>query len=225
MVRREVLDRIGSYNSALRISEDFDLWLRVLEHGTGLSSPRVIAIYHRHEGQKTQDASRARAAQPSILAPYADRPWWSRKLLQRRLGVNNWDDIQVAIDDRDYRRALVSAWEIVRHYQRARGVIGMWAWRLRVRRRSSSVAPDGGPAIAVVGGTAVVEQVRALSPRVRSAVVSHGVLPSVVLRLLRRPTSIVVVRTRAQAALARAIGVRPVRRDDLMRLGPSALEP
>jgi glycosyltransferase involved in cell wall biosynthesis len=216
LVRRDVLERVGGYNTERRISEDFDLWLRVLEHGTGIGSPRVIAIYHRHEGQKTHDARRARAAQPALLAPYADRPWWSQTLLERRVGVNDWDDIEVAVRKGDFREALSLAWRILSHYQRARGVIGMWAWRFLIRRRSSVLGADGGPSIAVVGGEAERERVsRALPHRNGSAVVCSGRWPSMMLRLLRRPTGIVVVRTPAQAALARVIGVRPVRRDDL----------
>ena len=55
--RRETLLRAGLFDEALRCSEDFDLWLRVLKAGGRIAyNRRVLARYRRRASSHTSDA-------------------------------------------------------------------------------------------------------------------------------------------------------------------------
>jgi glycosyltransferase involved in cell wall biosynthesis len=49
LLRRAVLERIGTFDESLRYSEDTDLVMRMLEEGVGLTLlPRTVLYYRRH---------------------------------------------------------------------------------------------------------------------------------------------------------------------------------
>lgn len=54
MFRRQVLEQVGYYREGFRNSQDYDLWLRIAEHGklTNLPAPSLYQ-YRLHEGQMT----------------------------------------------------------------------------------------------------------------------------------------------------------------------------
>jgi glycosyltransferase involved in cell wall biosynthesis len=55
--RRDVLLRAGLFDEALRCSEDFDLWLRVLKSGGRIAyNRRLLARYRRRASSHTSDA-------------------------------------------------------------------------------------------------------------------------------------------------------------------------
>ena len=51
MVRREAILSIGGYRSALKHTEDFDLWLRMSEHFELANLPDVSCHYRQHPNQ------------------------------------------------------------------------------------------------------------------------------------------------------------------------------
>jgi glycosyltransferase involved in cell wall biosynthesis len=56
MVRREVFERIGGQDEALRSSEDFDFWLRAAHQGIRFDyTTRVLTRYRRREGSLSAD--------------------------------------------------------------------------------------------------------------------------------------------------------------------------
>ena len=56
MVRREVFERVGGQDEALRSSEDFDLWLRAAHQGIRFDyTTRVLSRYRRREGSLSAD--------------------------------------------------------------------------------------------------------------------------------------------------------------------------
>lgn len=55
-VRREVLERVGTYDPDIPQAEDYELWLRTCATGyTGVRVPGPLAIYRVHEGSLSQD--------------------------------------------------------------------------------------------------------------------------------------------------------------------------
>lgn len=62
MVRREVMEKAGGYDERLRSAEDFDLWIRILEHGwRGGLVPKPLIEYRRRAGSlSASSASLAR---------------------------------------------------------------------------------------------------------------------------------------------------------------------
>jgi glycosyltransferase involved in cell wall biosynthesis len=143
LVERQAVLDAGGYREDLRYAEDFDLLIRLLDRRPGLCSPVVVARWHRHGGQKSGHAAGPAEAARRIVESYADRPWWRRALLERRLGVRAWDDLRSALREGERHRALVHGLTLLRHPQRVVGLAGILAWRFRMRRRSARVSRDG----------------------------------------------------------------------------------
>ena len=204
MVRRSTVAEVGGYDTSLRYSEDFDLWLRLLRHGTGVCLSRVTVVYHIHEGQKSRHRADAGEAQ-QLIAQRAIGDG-SRRPVERRIGVRLWDDGREALREGDRKAAARSFAAVVRRPQRLVGVVAIWGWRRLVRRRARALTPDGRERVAVVGGPlpsdGTVEdwRHRPLTARIRAMAVAP-------------PRSTVSPR-RADRWLSRAFGVEHRSADD-----------
>ena len=109
-------------------------------------SPAVTAIYHLHDGQVSSQREEMKAAHTRIACSYADRPWFSRAQVERWRAAVAWDLYRLS---GGVRRAAAVA-----RPTRAPALVHLWIWRLQVRRRSSAVARDGGPSLALLPGGA-----------------------------------------------------------------------
>ena len=77
VMRRAALERVGGFESAVRVAEDWDLWLRLAAAGeTFVCAPAAVVRYRRHPGGLTADvAALARCqlelhrAHGSLVAP------------------------------------------------------------------------------------------------------------------------------------------------------------
>ena len=81
MVRRDVVVDVGGYTEGMKAGADMDLWIRVLERGSGLIVPEPVVLYHMHEGQVTTDTELMARGHRTVAERYPHRPWWSAKLL------------------------------------------------------------------------------------------------------------------------------------------------
>jgi glycosyltransferase involved in cell wall biosynthesis len=58
VLRRAALDAAGGFESAVRVAEDWDLWLRLAACGVGfVCSPEAVVRYRRHPGGLTADVA------------------------------------------------------------------------------------------------------------------------------------------------------------------------
>ena len=80
LVRRDVVMEVGGYDTTLRYAEDWDLWLRVLDHGTGLLSPEVVGV-----------VSPARWAEVPALSRSGGHPSAHRRRVRRTRMVDGAD--------------------------------------------------------------------------------------------------------------------------------------
>jgi glycosyltransferase involved in cell wall biosynthesis len=142
LVRTDVVRAVGGFDTTLRYAEDFDLWLRVLERGTGLASSRVVYRWHAHGGQKSSDAGAALSAHRQIVEKYRDRPWWTIRLMERRLGTQEWDLLRLDLRSGDRRSALRRTVRLAVSPQRLYGVLGLLVVRLERRRRARGLDPE-----------------------------------------------------------------------------------
>ena len=141
------------------------------------------------------------AAHTRIACSYADRPWFSRAQVERWRAAVAWDLYRLS---GGMRRAAAVA-----RPTRAPALVHLWIWRLQVRRRSSAVARDGGPSLALLPGAPGDPPLgfsRVTDLRERSR-------PAALAALARRPPSFALVGSRAQAIAVRALGVRPIERE------------
>jgi len=141
---RRAFDAVHGYDPARSHAEDLDLWLRMLELGTGLAVSTVVTRYHRHSGQKSQDLARAHREQRAILDHYADRPWLTPELIERRLAVQAWDEFRDALDREEWATAANRAFWLVRRRRRGRAVVRTLRRRRAQRRRGVQLAHGPG---------------------------------------------------------------------------------
>lgn len=92
MFRREDALAVGGFRPELKRAQDLDLWLRLLERGTGLALPEVTSRYRVHADQLSSDRPTGWQAQREILASYADRPWCTPLVRARRDAAISWDE-------------------------------------------------------------------------------------------------------------------------------------
>jgi GT2 family glycosyltransferase len=210
LVRRAAVRGVGGYDTTLRYSEDFDLWTRVLAHGSGHSLPEVTVLIKTHSGRKSSHHSGPGAAQRQIAERVASETG-DRVRAERRIGVRAWDDLRRELHDHDTRVALAQARTMLANPQRVIGVLGIWVWRQRMSRRSRAFGAGGRARVAVLswdpdrplphaGDHELMEDWRG-----EGAV--HGLL-----RLLVSPPQAVVATRRAHRLLARLLDC-PVRGD------------
>jgi glycosyltransferase involved in cell wall biosynthesis len=136
MARRDVIVESGGYDVSLQRGADLDLWVRLLERGTGVASPVVVTIYHLHAGQVTADRSSTRSAHLDVARSYAGREWMTDRVGTRARAVLAWDAFREALAYRRPREAWSCAVEIAVN-PFAVGIIGiLWRrWRLRRQAR------------------------------------------------------------------------------------------
>jgi GT2 family glycosyltransferase len=144
MFRRELALDLGGFRPYRGVVEDFDMWLRLLEHGTAICSPTVSIIYHVHDAQMSlSDARRMQLAHIEASEAHRRRTGGSRAPTRRWEGVAGWDNLRAALAAGDLRAAARWAAYIGASPLRMSGTIATWAGRLRVRRRSRHLRRAG----------------------------------------------------------------------------------
>ena len=209
VLQRDVALEVGGFVAHHGVVEDLDLWVRMLERGSALFCPTVTLIYHVHGEQMSGDPAQMQAGHLSVVDSYAGRPWWSPAISTRWSGIAAWDNLRLAQSRGDRRGVVRHAAAIASHPQRLVGATGMLAWRFMVRRRSSAVARDGGPSVALLPGS---DRDAGGGERPVVDLRGHGSFARAWLHLVRRPTGAAVTRSKREALLLRAIGVKPVKR-------------
>jgi glycosyltransferase involved in cell wall biosynthesis len=143
LVRREAVLDAGGFDPSLGYAEDLDLWIRVLERGPGIALPTVVYRWNGHAGSKSTHRHGPREAHRQIVRSYAGRPWWSRKLVNRRETVAEWDDLRQALRERSLRSAVRSGAWIAARPTRLAALLVLLRHRRWTRRRSQELIPDG----------------------------------------------------------------------------------
>jgi glycosyltransferase involved in cell wall biosynthesis len=131
---------VGGYRPGGRFAEDLDLWIRLLENGTGIATPTVVTRYHVHEAQATQAQAALLGGHRDVLASYEGRPWWRPSLLRRWSAVPAWAAVKDAAASGSRLEALAALARLVADPQRARGLAELLLFRLRARRRSARLS-------------------------------------------------------------------------------------
>ena len=58
VVRREVWERLGGFDSRLRCAEDWEMWVRIAAHYGVWYEPQLLAAYRRHDRSNTSRSTR-----------------------------------------------------------------------------------------------------------------------------------------------------------------------
>jgi glycosyltransferase involved in cell wall biosynthesis len=145
LLRRDAALAVGGFDPSLERCADMDLWLRMLERGTGVASPRVTARYHLHAGQVSGDRMAMQIAHRAVLERHVSRPWCTPALRRRYEGLMAWDAMRAQAAEGRRAGAAFALARGLRDPRRALGIPGTLVWRLRLRRRSARVAREAAP--------------------------------------------------------------------------------
>jgi glycosyltransferase involved in cell wall biosynthesis len=202
MARRSILTAVGGYSSELKGGADMDLWIRVLERGTGVIVPFPVVLYHMHAGQVTTDVRMMSRAHRIVAERYQGRPWWSSGLLRRWEGATAYDAARGAWAEGRRADAGLQIASLMRSPTRALGAAGIILRRARLRRRSGLVDRRGVPTVALLPGTS------SSSDHARD--LRDVSMTRALAQLAWRPTHVVEAPSRAVGLAARALGAREV---------------
>jgi glycosyltransferase involved in cell wall biosynthesis len=138
LLRRDVAEAAGGFRREHEPAEDLDLWLRMLEHGTGVVLPAVTTVYRRHSSQASDDARGMWTRHSEVLGAYAGRPWRTASLLRRHEGVVAWDSARSRLAGGAPRaRTLAGLARTLADPRRALGVAQLLAMR-RAQRAAAA---------------------------------------------------------------------------------------
>jgi glycosyltransferase involved in cell wall biosynthesis len=137
MVRRSVLEAVGGFGTLIH-AEDLDLWLRVLERGSGVATNTCTVLYHQHSSQSSSDVDSMRESFESIMAQYSDRPWLTRRVRTASYGRVIWDDLRKGQRNRDWMLAARSAKWLATHPLAWSAVLQLLRQRRRGRVRGAN---------------------------------------------------------------------------------------
>lgn len=109
-----LLDRAAAVEAglfrALPRAQDLDLWVRVLERGTGTALAEPTVTYHTRGVWTTVESdAKDRESVLRILDDYAARPWMTRSVRDGVLGRMAWDYLRLAMHEGRRRDALTHA--------------------------------------------------------------------------------------------------------------------
>jgi glycosyltransferase involved in cell wall biosynthesis len=211
IVRRDVAIAAGLFTEGMKRSADLDLWLRVLERGTGYVSPHVTVRYHRHSGQVTDDLSKTFDAYAAIVHAYRDRARLSRT---DRAGFEArvvWDRLRLDLRLGRRRAALEGLWRLVRDPLQAPGLLDLLFHRFALRRRVRAYTRAGAPTIRVwTANEQLVDDAARRGLPVLEPLEPRGFW-EVVSTVLHRPAGVTITDGRARELAARAGGSRAIR--------------
>lgn len=208
MVRREVVEQAGGFR--LRYVGDLDLWVRVLERGTGIISPTVTALYHVHENRISTDVMRSRKIHTEIAESYSGAPWWNPSIVESFRGVVALDGLRLALRERSWGAAFRHARALARPARLA-GAIAKLRRSMPSRRRGSRLARDGGVSVAVFDPALLSEALEMGLPA-ESLLDMTAVRPRIRLlpRLWLYPPGAALVRSGPETLLARLALIPPM---------------
>lgn len=147
---REAVLAAGLFRPLAR-AQDLDLWIRLLQQGTGLALPQATGTYHVADAYTaTGLRERSRAGRAVVLETYRDEPWMTSRLHRDLAAQGRWDDLRHAAHHREWREACLS---LARLAVSPRAVPAVLA-TVRHRRRARSVARPVTTGVAAQGLTA-----------------------------------------------------------------------
>ena len=142
LVRRDVVREVGGFRTPDAV-EDFDMWLRVLERGTGIITPDVTVVYYVHDSQASGDAARMQARHILVADRCRGRPWWSPALVERWQATAEWSNVRSAIRHGRPREAARHASWIAARPRRIAAVAQGSLLRARLKRRTRQALRTG----------------------------------------------------------------------------------
>jgi glycosyltransferase involved in cell wall biosynthesis len=141
MLRRTLALEVGGFRPPDGV-EDLDLWVRMVEHGSGFVAGAVTVVYHVHAAQTTKGVARMKRGHLLVAERFAGRTWWSRGLVDRWRAWAAWNDLRAALRRRCVRDAARGAARIASRPRSWVAIAQGCAFRSRLRRRGAEVVGE-----------------------------------------------------------------------------------
>ena len=91
LYRRDILLEVGGFEEAFRMSEDYDLYLRLARKYSVVSHPEIIAEYRRHESNMSRNNSKMLQAVLTVHERHREQVQRHRRQAWHR-GQRNWKE-------------------------------------------------------------------------------------------------------------------------------------
>jgi glycosyltransferase involved in cell wall biosynthesis len=130
LLRRDAVLAAGGYDTSLPMAEDLDLLVRLVQRGSAVSVPAVIAIWHDGPDQMTRDRRAVRDAHLAVARRHSGSP----SVVRRCRAAALWDDARGLPTRRERRRARRALARDPRHLP---GLMRLLLHRRRVRLRTA----------------------------------------------------------------------------------------
>lgn len=137
LIRRDAIETVGGFRPPDGV-DDMDLWIRVLEHGTGVVIPTVSVIYHEHQEQASRLIPAKQEQHITVAERFAQRPWWSPGQVERWKGRAAWNYFRSAVRHRRPADALRHLAWILARPPWVQGAVLASIHRSRLRRRAAA---------------------------------------------------------------------------------------
>jgi glycosyltransferase involved in cell wall biosynthesis len=211
MLRRDVAIEAGLFTEGMVRSADLDLWLRVLEHGTGYVSPHLSVRYHRHPGQVTDDLTKTFDAYSAIVEAYRARGGLSRSDCAGSEARVLWDRSRLDFRLGHRRAALANLARLLRDPRMLPGLLDLLGHRLALRRRRRSYTRSGARTVRVwTGDPELLAAARRSALPTLEPLRTRGVLAGLG-PALQRPAGVTITDSRVRELLARLGGSEAIR--------------
>jgi glycosyltransferase involved in cell wall biosynthesis len=141
MVRRELAIELGGFRRPDAVA-DLDLWLRVVEHGSGTVASAVTVVYHVHPTQMTANVAQMQQGHLLVADRFAGRPWWSHRLVNRWRAWAAWNNLREALRRRRPGEAARLGARLARRPWTWVAIGHGYVFRARLSRRSAELVRD-----------------------------------------------------------------------------------
>lgn len=112
MVRRDIFNQVGGFDTNQQWGEDWELWIRIIERAKAAFVPEPVALYRCHPDNQTNTGKHAKALAFNDISMRAIRrayPSWRRPAAYvRRFSLTELDRAGVAAND-------AQSWQHLRH--------------------------------------------------------------------------------------------------------------
>jgi glycosyltransferase involved in cell wall biosynthesis len=141
LVERAAVLAAGGFPESSRC-EDLELWIALLERGSGLVLPGHGGVYREHSGQIVSDTRGMQSAVRDMLGRLAGRPWLTPAVVDYVEVTTRWDNLRDGTSGGGpAATARLAVWLAARP-RRLAMLARLWRWRWRTRH-PQLVADDG----------------------------------------------------------------------------------
>jgi glycosyltransferase involved in cell wall biosynthesis len=94
LLHRPTALSVGAFNPAETYNEDLDLWIRMLQEGSGLALPTVTTRYAHHEVQLSANRGAMQSGIKDMLTKGRAAEWCTDVTYRRVMVRERWDDVR-----------------------------------------------------------------------------------------------------------------------------------